>query len=190
MIPRHDKRSNYVLRQTFFDERSEYQSVPFPSSTLLLLLLSSFKYKKINTRPVKTSVLKKVNYQGASQQYLGINTKKIMGVKSILFLKTVLVSGRKTHSLQHLKINTLCLYKTLICLHVSNEEERPVHCMHTMTQKPRDSKDIEPLCYILNLFKQTECVDRKSIHHKALQIQIEDTEYQDPEQRVCENIGL
>lgn len=46
------------------------------------------------------------------------------------------------------------------------------------------------MCYILNLFKQTECVDRKSIHHKALQIQIEDTEYQHPEQRICENISF
>lgn len=59
-----------------------------------------------------------------------------------------------------------------------------------MTCAPRnhgDSQEEEQFCYILYLFKQTKCVDRKLMN---LQIQIEDTEYQEPEERICENIVL
>lgn len=68
-----------------------------------------------------------------------------------------------------------------------------MHCLKPMTCPPRncgDSQEAEQFCYILYLFKQTKCVDRKLMHHNALQIQIEDTEYQDPEEKICENIVL
>lgn len=49
-----------------------------------------------------------------------------------------------------------------------------------MTPAPRnrgENQDVEPFCYILHLFKQTECVEiGKLERYNILQIQKEDTE--------------
>lgn len=54
--------------------------VLFPSSKLFL---SSYKYKKTNTGPVKTLVFKKVNYQDALQKYFSRKIRKIMVLKGL-----------------------------------------------------------------------------------------------------------